>query len=300
MVEPPVNTHERRSVSSLSAQAPQPPQLHRERSKSLGVIETGLRMPQSTQWPHSIAQPWRSSPTSPRRSTLQPSIPVLNVTLDNTELAAEFTGGASEVETPQRQGPVVDQGTSGSVQHSIVTWAAELTNLSFDPRVALGGGALQALQYSSNRDTHFYHFGRVFVVSPRDKDAHLAGRTMIVLAPTDHGAAVCLSLCRHPDVSGREDHKFFRSHLKIAVFGSPQSQAISELQRRTIKIILTKGLAQLDNVWVNCQLPWTVQMPAVAVADAGYLQNSDWKTLNAEYLDIQTDMLARLDPLRRE
>lgn len=165
-----------------------------------------------------------------------------------------------------------------------------------DSRVTIHFTKLQSLDYQACRDMHFYHPGRVFIVSPLDKDIHLAGRTMIVLAMTDHGAALCLSLCNHPDVSGREGEKFFNSHTRVTVFGLPQPQDALRLQpgisqRPTIMIYLKAGLDLMGSVWVNCQHPWTVQGSVVAVADAGYMHHEDRMTLTKEYLDVQKRML---------
>ncbi|KAI1085385.1 hypothetical protein F5B20DRAFT_1281 [Whalleya microplaca] len=118
---------------------------------------------------------------------------------------------------------------------------------------------------------------------------------MIVLAVTDHHAVLCLSLCNHQDVSGREGSKFFNSHVRVYAADSSAPDKYTPIQRGSIGIWLSSGLHFLESVWINCQLPWAVQPSTVSIADIGYLETGQLNRLKKEYCEVQAALLSTSD-----
>lgn len=168
-------------------------------------------------------------------------------------------------------------------------------SLTVSYQTPIKGSRVHTLKYSSNRDINYFHVGRVFQISTQDRNIEYRCRTMVVLAVTDHHAILCLALCLYQDISGREDPRFFESHVATYAMDSGPPRKCAPTQRPSIRIQLNPGLDLLKSVWINCQQPCIIQAPKMAIADVGYLEPTQLAILKREYCTVQESLLDKND-----
>lgn len=141
------------------------------------------------------------------------------------------------------------------------------------------------------RHSSWFCQGRVFRITEEAEDSFIRGRTLIVIGQS-MSASICLSLCGHPDITGKESSWFFESHIPLHSADAKAAKRLRDDQWSSIEIEMLSDRRLKSDTWTNCEHLWTI-MHCVRVAAIGQVEGPQLKELLQNSVEIFVRMTRR-------
>jgi hypothetical protein len=100
---------------------------------------------------------------------------------------------------------------------------------------------------------------------------------------------VCLPLCRHKNITNRNTD-FLKSRLPV--MNTNRTEPAKRLWR-TIEMQVEKDRPIHDDIYINCQKPYTIHHKKLDVAFLGELTPEAFETLSQVYIKTQEEMTSQ-------
>ncbi|KAI1865655.1 hypothetical protein JX265_007978 [Neoarthrinium moseri] len=171
---------------------------------------------------------------------------------------------------------------------SVSTVTSERSQAPIETQITMDDLLPSAFQ-RRHTGTWFSH-GKVFEISGQHHDRTIAKRGMVVIARSRD--IVCLPICRYQHVT-KHNTDFWRRRLLLRKKGTT-----SLLCAPSVEMEIGEGLEILDDVWINCEKPYTIHYNDMDVAYLGDLTEDALATLTKVYLQTQGEMVKIPEPPR--
>jgi hypothetical protein len=141
-------------------------------------------------------------------------------------------------------------------------------------------------QFQRRNTPSWFAKGRVFRISSNHKDTVISGRHMVAIGITSSGV-LCLPLCLETGIVN-ENVEFLRSRLQVLRKGARHRRHFS-CPWKPVEIEMEEGREIRNDVWINCEKPYTVRTKNndLKVASVGFLSKEGTKEVGNVYIDTQ-------------
>jgi hypothetical protein len=143
----------------------------------------------------------------------------------------------------------------------------------------------------------WFEQAKVFKIPDHHQDTTVSGRCMVVMGNSG-SAIIAVPLCRYMDVTG-EERSFLKSRLLLRPANTPVAEWLPNFPCKPLSIKLAHGRKMLNDVWINCAMPYTIHNKFIEVAWLGQLTEESCKALRKAYAKTQETMV-NPDEVRRQ